>query len=43
MSISQKCQYAVRATLELAKRFGRGATPIGEIAASQSIPPDSSR
>ena len=39
MNISQKCQYAVRATLELAKRFGNGPTPIGEVAARQAIPP----
>jgi Rrf2 family protein len=39
LSISQKCQYAVRATLELAKRYGRKPTSIGEIAACQAIPP----
>jgi Rrf2 family protein len=39
LSISQKCQYAVRATLELAKRYGQKPTSIGEIAASQAIPP----
>jgi Rrf2 family cysteine metabolism transcriptional repressor len=39
MSLSQKCQYAVRATYELAKRAGQGPTPIAEIAAAQVIPP----
>jgi Rrf2 family protein len=39
LSISQKCQYAVRATLELAKRYGHKPTSIGEIAACQVIPP----
>lgn len=39
MNISQKCQYAVRAVLELAKRFGQGTMPISEIAARQAIPP----
>ena len=38
MSISQKCQYAVRATLELAKHYGQGPIPISEIASSQAIP-----
>lgn len=38
MSLSQKCQYAVRAILELAKRHGQGAVSAGEIAASQAIP-----
>ena len=38
MSLSQKCQYAVRAVLELSKRYGQGAVPAGEIAASQSAP-----
>ncbi len=38
MNLSQKCQYAVRAVLELSKRFGQGAIPAGEIAASQAIP-----
>ena len=36
--MSQKCQYAVRATLELAKRYGKGPTPISEIASSQAVP-----
>lgn len=39
MAISQKCQYAVRAVLELAKKRGQGPIPISEIAAKQAIPP----
>ena len=39
MNVSQKCQYAIRAILELGKRFGRGPTSISEIAAKQVIPP----
>ncbi len=38
MPISQKCQYAVRAVFELAKRQGTGTTKIGEIAEAQAIP-----
>jgi Rrf2 family transcriptional regulator, cysteine metabolism repressor len=38
MPISQKTQYAVRAVFELAKRQGRGATKISEIADAQAIP-----
>ncbi|MFA6132975.1 MAG: Rrf2 family transcriptional regulator [Phycisphaerae bacterium] len=38
MRVSQKCQYAVRAILELAKRFGQGPTSISEIASSQAVP-----
>jgi len=38
MAISQKSQYAVRAVFELAKRQGKGATKIGEIAETQAIP-----
>ncbi len=38
MPISQKTQYAVRAVFELAKRRGRGATKISEIAEAQAIP-----
>ena len=38
MNLSQKCQYAVRAILELAKRFGQGAVSAGQIAASQAVP-----
>ncbi len=39
MPISQECQYAVRAVFELAKRQGKRATKIGEIAEAQAIPP----
>lgn len=38
MSVSQKCQYALRALFELAKRWNRGPVKISEIAASQGIP-----
>ncbi len=38
MNLSQKCQYAVRAILELAKRYGQGPVTAGEIASSQVIP-----
>jgi Rrf2 family transcriptional regulator, cysteine metabolism repressor len=38
LNLSQKCQYAVRAILELSKRHGQGAISAGEIAASQAIP-----
>lgn len=39
MSVSQKCQYAIRALLELAKRYGQAPVRSGEIAARQAIPP----
>lgn len=39
MSISQKCQYALRAVFELAKRDGTGPTTVAEIAEAQAIPP----
>ena len=39
MSISQKCQYALRSVFELAKRHGEGPTSIREIARAQAIPP----
>jgi Rrf2 family cysteine metabolism transcriptional repressor len=39
VSVSQKCQYAVRAVLELAKRCGQGPVPISEIASKQAVPP----
>jgi Rrf2 family transcriptional regulator, cysteine metabolism repressor len=39
MSISQKCQYAVRALLELAKRNGQSSIRSSQIAARQAIPP----
>ena len=38
MSLSQKCQYALRAILELAKRQGQGPTTTAEIAEAQAIP-----
>lgn len=38
MNVSQKCQYAVRALLELSKRCGQPPVPSGEIAARQAIP-----
>ena len=38
VSMSQKCQYAVRATLELAKHYGKGPIPISEIASNQAVP-----
>ncbi|MBM4027948.1 MAG: Rrf2 family transcriptional regulator [Planctomycetes bacterium] len=38
MNLSQKCQYAVRAILELAKHYGSGPVAVSQIAASQAIP-----
>jgi len=38
MAITQKSKYALRATLELAVRYGHGPTSIGEIAKAQTIP-----
>ena len=38
MSVSQKCQYALRAALELAERRGNGPVPATEIARAQAIP-----
>jgi Rrf2 family transcriptional regulator, cysteine metabolism repressor len=38
MSISQKCQYAIRAILELSKRDGLTPLRSGEIAQKQAIP-----
>jgi Rrf2 family cysteine metabolism transcriptional repressor len=38
MNLSQKCQYAVRAVLELAKQHGQGPVAISQIAANQAIP-----
>lgn len=37
--LSQKCQYALRATLELACHFGQGPIRMGDVAAAQAIPP----
>jgi len=39
MNLSQKCQYGLRALLELAKHFGQSPTTINEIAEAQAIPP----
>jgi Rrf2 family protein len=39
ISISQKCQYALRSLYELAGRPSGKTTSIGEIAAAQAIPP----
>jgi Rrf2 family transcriptional regulator, cysteine metabolism repressor len=36
--VSQKCQYAIRAVFELAKRYGEGPVKISEIAEAQAIP-----
>jgi Rrf2 family protein len=36
--ISRKCQYAVRAVFELAKRYGQGPTKIQQIASAQALP-----
>lgn len=39
MLLSQKCQYALRAVFEMAKRVGEGPIKIEAIARVQSIPP----
>ncbi|MHC4480009.1 MAG: RrF2 family transcriptional regulator [Planctomycetota bacterium] len=36
--VSQKCQYALRATFELAKFYGQGPTKIADIAEAEAIP-----
>ena len=36
--VSQKCQYAIRAVFELAKRYGQGPIKIKDIAEAQAIP-----
>jgi Rrf2 family transcriptional regulator, cysteine metabolism repressor len=36
--VSQKCQYAIRAVFELARRYGRGPVKISDIAEAQAIP-----
>ncbi len=36
--VSQKCQYAVRAIFELARRHGGGPVRIGDISKAQAIP-----
>jgi len=38
MAVTQKCQYALRALFELARRHGTGPVPAGEIAERQAIP-----
>lgn len=38
MNISQKCQYALRALFELAKRQGEGPVSVKTIAKNQAIP-----
>ena len=38
MPVSRKCQYAVRAVFELAKRYGEGPVKIQQIATAQVIP-----
>ncbi len=39
MTFAKKTLYALRAVYELAKRYGRGPTTIGEIAEAQALPP----
>ncbi len=39
MLLSQKCQYALRAIFEVAKRVGEGPIKIEAIARAQAIPP----
>jgi Rrf2 family transcriptional regulator, cysteine metabolism repressor len=39
MLLSQKCQYALRAIFEVAKRSGEGPIKIDAIASAQAIPP----
>jgi Rrf2 family transcriptional regulator, cysteine metabolism repressor len=39
MSLSQKCQYGVRALFELGKRTGDSPASVAEIANAQAIPP----
>lgn len=38
MTVSQKCQYALRAAFELAKQRGNGSITAADIAAAQAIP-----
>ncbi len=38
MPVSRKCQYAVRAVFELAKRYGEGPVKIQQLATAQAIP-----
>ena len=39
MGMSQKCQYALRAVFDLARRHGSDPITVGEIAEAQAIPP----
>ena len=39
MSVSQKCQYGLRAIFELAKHRGKGPKSVSQIAEVQAIPP----
>ena len=39
MTVSQKCQYALRGVFELAKRWRQGPVTVAEIAHAQAIPP----
>ena len=36
--VSQKCQYALRAILELSRRYGGGPTSVSQMAETQAIP-----
>ena len=36
--ISQKCQYAIRAIFELARRYGQGPVKIADISKAQAVP-----
>jgi len=38
MNVSQKCQYAIRALLELSKCYGQGPLRTSEIAEKQAVP-----
>jgi Rrf2 family protein len=38
MLLSQKCQYALRASFHLAKHYGQGPVRIADIAEAQAIP-----
>jgi Rrf2 family transcriptional regulator, cysteine metabolism repressor len=38
MSLSQKCQYAIRAIFELSKHYGKGPIRTSEIADAQAVP-----
>ena len=39
MTVSQECQYALRAVFELAKRSDRSSMTVAQIAEAQAIPP----